>query len=44
MIAQCLAVYHSEMVEKLILAVTAPYANPVLKECWSFVRDKFVSL
>lgn len=32
MIAQCLAVYHSEMVEKLILAVTAPYANPVLKD------------
>lgn len=32
MIAQCLAVNHSEMVEKLILAVTAPCANPVLKD------------
>jgi pimeloyl-ACP methyl ester carboxylesterase len=29
MIAQCIAIYHPEVVEKLILAVTAPYANEV---------------
>ena len=27
MIAQCIAIYHPEVVERLILAVTAPYAN-----------------
>lgn len=27
MIAQCIAIYHPEAVEKLILAVTAPYCN-----------------
>lgn len=32
MIAQYLAINHSEMVEKLILAVTTPYANPVLTD------------
>ena len=31
MIAQYLAIDHPEMVEKLILAVTAPYANEVVK-------------
>ena len=31
MIAQYLAVDHPELVEKLILAVTAPYANPVAR-------------
>ena len=31
MIAQCLAIRHPELVVKLILAVTAPYANPVVK-------------
>ena len=33
MIAQYLAIDHPEMVEKLILAVTAPYANEVAKNC-----------
>lgn len=32
MIAQYLAINHPEMVEKLILAVTAPYANEIVKE------------
>ena len=32
MIAQCIAAKHPEMVEKLILAVTSPYANEVVKE------------
>ena len=32
MIAQCMAIDHPEIVEKLILAVTAPYANDVVKE------------
>jgi len=27
MIAQCIAIYHPEMINKLVLAVTAPYAN-----------------
>ena len=32
MIAQCMAIDHPEIVEKLILAVTAPYANDIVKE------------
>lgn len=36
MIAQYLAIDHPEMVEKLILAVTAPYANEVAKEAVGF--------
>ena len=32
MIAQYLAADHPEMVEKLVLAVTAPYANDTVKE------------
>ena len=35
MIAQYTAIDHPEMVEKLILAVTAPYANRVVKEAVS---------
>ena len=35
MIAQYLAINHSEMVEKLILAVTAPNANTVVKDAVS---------
>ena len=35
MIAQCIAVDHPEMVTKLILAVTAPSANSVVKEAVS---------
>ncbi len=31
MVAQYLAIDHSEMVERLVLAVTAPYANDVVK-------------
>lgn len=30
MVAQCLAIYHPELVERLVLAVTAPYANDVV--------------
>lgn len=33
MIAQFLAIDHPERIDKLILTVTAPYANPVLKDC-----------
>lgn len=29
MIAQCIAIYHPEVVDKLILTVTAPYANDI---------------
>ena len=32
MIAQCMAIRHPEAVERLILGVTAPYANDVVKE------------
>ncbi len=32
MIAQYLAIDHPELAEKLILAVTAPYANPVVRD------------
>ncbi len=32
MIAQCMAINHPEVVEKLVLAVTAPYANEVVTE------------
>ncbi len=32
MIAQCIAIDHPEMVEKLILAVTTPYANEIVKD------------
>ena len=32
MIAQCIAIYHPEIVEKLILAVTAPNANSVVRD------------
>ena len=32
MIAQCIAIYHPEMVEKLILTVTAPSANSVVRD------------
>ncbi len=32
MIAQCIAIDHPEMVERLVLAVTAPYANTVVRE------------
>ncbi|MBR5357325.1 MAG: alpha/beta hydrolase [Lachnospiraceae bacterium] len=32
MIAQCIAVRHPEVVKRLILAVTAPYANEVVKK------------
>ncbi|MBR5383668.1 MAG: alpha/beta hydrolase [Clostridia bacterium] len=32
MIAQYLAIEHPEMIEKLILAVTAPYANSIVKD------------
>ena len=32
MIAQCIAIYHPEAVEKLILAVTAPGANDVIQD------------
>lgn len=35
MIAQCMAIDHPEVVEKLILAVTAPDANDVVKEAVS---------
>lgn len=35
MIAQYLAIHHPEMVERLILAVTAPYANDVVKSAVS---------
>ncbi|MCR5411036.1 MAG: alpha/beta hydrolase [Lachnospiraceae bacterium] len=35
MIAQSIAIYHPEVVEKLILAVTAPYANDVAKDAVS---------
>ena len=31
MISQCIAIYHPEVVEKLVLAVTAPSANDVVK-------------
>ena len=31
MIAQCIAIYHPEIVEKLLLAVTAPNANSVVE-------------
>ena len=32
LIAQCLAIDHPDLVERLILAVTAPRVNPVIKE------------
>ena len=35
MIAQCIAVRHPEVVKRLILAVTAPYANEVVKDAVS---------
>ena len=35
MIAQCLAIRHPEMVEKIVLAVTAPNANEVCQEAVS---------
>ncbi len=35
MIAQCIAIRHSEVVERLILAVTAPYANTVVTDAVS---------
>ena len=39
MIAQLLAARHPEMVTKLVLAVTAPYANPVVKQVVSGWMD-----
>ena len=36
MIAQCIAIRHPEVVERLILAVTAPYANEVVTDAVSF--------
>ncbi len=35
MIAQCIAIYHPEVIEKLVLAVTAPYANEVVRSAVS---------
>ena len=35
MIAQCIAIHHPEVVEKLILAVTTPYANDVARDAVS---------
>ena len=35
MVAQCIAIRHPEVVERLILAVTAPYANKVAKDAIS---------
>ena len=35
MIAQCIAIYHPEIVERLILAVTCPSANEVGKDAVS---------
>ena len=35
MIAQCIAIYHPEVVEKLVLAVTAPYATGTVKNAVS---------
>ncbi len=32
MIAQCLAIDHSDLVKRLVLAVTAPCVNPVIKD------------
>ncbi len=43
MIAQYMAIDHSEAVEKLVLAVTAPYANSTAKsavECWMEMASK----
>ena len=39
MIAQSLAAGHPDMVEKLVLAVTAPYANDIVKESVSSWMD-----
>ncbi len=49
MIAQCIAVRHPEVVKRLILAVTAPYANEVVKKSVSswidmVKRDRHKSL
>lgn len=35
MIAQCIAIFHPDIVERLVLAVTAPSANQVVKEAVS---------
>ncbi len=43
MISQCIAIYHPEMVEKLILAVTAPNANSVVRDVvtnWIDMADR----
>ena len=33
MIVQCIGIYHPELVEKLVIAVSAPYANDTIKSC-----------
>lgn len=33
MIAQCLAVFHAELVEKLVIAVSAPRVNELMYDC-----------
>ncbi|MCR5108711.1 MAG: alpha/beta hydrolase [Lachnospiraceae bacterium] len=43
MIAQCIAIRHPEAVERLILTVTAPYANEVIKKVvssWIEMADR----
>lgn len=43
MIAQCMAIRHPERISKLILGVTAPYANETVKEavtCWLDMADR----
>ena len=43
MIAQCIAIRHPEVTERLILAVTAPYANEVVTEVvssWIEMADR----
>ena len=43
MVSQCIAIDHPEVVDKLVLAVTAPYANDVVKgavESWIEMANK----